>query len=166
MTLIWPSKVTRGQTDYVFRFAAYDLLLVFYSNYSAISHRNPVFQHMTLIWPFKVTKGQTDYVILFATYMTSYLCCIVTIALSRTETLFFSIWPRSDLSRSPNVKLIFPFDLRLMTSYLQSIVTISLSRFVYEIFAVKLLKTLPEIRHLTFSGSLTSTDSSFHLTIC
>ena len=28
------------------------------------------------------------------------------------------------------------------------------------------MKTLPKIRHLTFSRSLTSTDSSFHLTIC
>ena len=99
-------------------------------------------------------------------HMTSYLCCIVTIALSRTETLFLSIWPRSELSRSPNVKLIVPSDQRLITSYWRSRVTIALSRFVHDIFAVKLLKTSPEIRYLTFSGSLTSTNSSFHLTIC
>ena len=44
------------------------IMYVFYSNYSAISHGNPVFLQMTLIWPSKVTKGQTDYAILFATY--------------------------------------------------------------------------------------------------
>ena len=68
MTLIWPFKVTKRQSDYAIRFATYKLLLVFYSNYSAISHGNPVFQQMTLIWLFKVTKGQSDYAILFATY--------------------------------------------------------------------------------------------------
>ena len=30
----------KGQTDYAIRFATYKLLLVFYSNYSAISHGN------------------------------------------------------------------------------------------------------------------------------
>ena len=68
MTLIWPFKVTKSQTDYAIRSATYDLLLVFYSNYSAISYGNPVFQQMTLIWPFKVTKGQTDYAFRSATY--------------------------------------------------------------------------------------------------
>ena len=68
MTLMWPFKVSKGQTDNAIRFATHDLLLVFYSNNSAISHRNPVFQQMILIWPFKVTKGQTDYAIRFATY--------------------------------------------------------------------------------------------------
>ena len=36
MTLIWPFKVTKGQTDHDMRFSTYDLLLVFYSNYNAI----------------------------------------------------------------------------------------------------------------------------------
>ena len=70
MTLIWPFKVTKGQTDYAIRFTTYDFLLVFYSNYSAISHGNPVFQQMTLIWPFKVTIGQPDYAIRSATLET------------------------------------------------------------------------------------------------
>ena len=68
MTLIWPFKVNKGQTDFFILFATYDLLSVFYSNYSAISHGNPVSQQMTLIWPSKVTKGQTDFTILFVTY--------------------------------------------------------------------------------------------------
>ena len=55
MTLIWPFKVSKGQTDYATLFAIYDFRSVFYSNYSAISHGNPVFQQMTLIWPSKVT---------------------------------------------------------------------------------------------------------------
>ena len=49
-------------------------------------------------------------------------------AQSRTETLFFSRWPWSDLSRSPTVKLIMPSYSRLMTSYQCSIETIALSR--------------------------------------
>ena len=69
MTLIWPSKFTKGQTDYATWFATHDFLSVFPSIYSALLHRNPVFQQMTLIWPFKVTKGQTDYAIRFATYV-------------------------------------------------------------------------------------------------
>ena len=60
MALIWPFKVTKGQTYYTIRSATYDFLLVFYSNYSANSHENPIFQQMILIWHFKVTKGQTD----------------------------------------------------------------------------------------------------------
>ena len=67
MTLIWTFKVTEGQTDYAIRSATYDFLFVFYSNYGAVSHRNPIFQQ-TLIWPFRLTKGQTDYAIRFATY--------------------------------------------------------------------------------------------------
>ena len=38
MTLIWPFKVTKGQTDLAIPTATYDFLLVLYSNYSAISH--------------------------------------------------------------------------------------------------------------------------------
>ena len=68
MTLIRPFKVTNGQTDYAIWFASHDFLLVFYRNYSAISHGNPVFQPMTVIWPLKVTKGQTDNAIWSATY--------------------------------------------------------------------------------------------------
>ena len=172
MTLIWPSKVTKGQTDYGIGFATYHFLYVFYSNYSAISHENPVFQQMTSIRPFKVTKVQTEYAIRFATYhflyviysnysaishgnpvfsrwpwtglsrspkvklnmpfnlrhIISYTCSIVTIALSRTETLFFSRWPWSGFSRSPKVKLIMPFDPWHITSYKCFIVTIALSR--------------------------------------
>ena len=68
MTLIWPFKVTKGQTDYGIRFAKYHFLCVFYSNYSAISHGNTIFQQMTLIWPVKVIKGQTDHAIRTGTY--------------------------------------------------------------------------------------------------
>ena len=61
-------------------------------------------------------------------HITSYTCSMVTITLSRTETLFFSRWPWSGLSRSSKVKLIMPSDLRYITSYTCSIVTIALSR--------------------------------------
>ena len=66
----WIAVIYKDQTDYAFLSATYDflLVLVFCSNYGAISHRNPVFHQITLIWPFKVTKCQTDYAILFATY--------------------------------------------------------------------------------------------------
>ena len=67
MTLIWPSKVTRGQTDYAIRLAKYHSLYVFYNKYIAIPHGNPVFQQMTLIWLSKVTNGQTDHAIQTAT---------------------------------------------------------------------------------------------------
>ena len=89
MALIWPFKVTKGRTDYTNGFAPYHFPYVFHSNYSAISHGNPVFQQIALIWPFKVTKGQTHYTIR-SRHSISYTCFIVTIALSRTETLFFS----------------------------------------------------------------------------
>ena len=151
-------------TDNAIRYATYDFLLVFYSDYSAISHGNPVFQQMTLIWTYQGHQGQTDYVIRFASYklllvfysnytlsrtetvlfqqMTMILtfqghqrsnwlchpirdlwlpisvsCFIVTTALSRTETLFFSRWPWSDRSGSPHVKLIMPSDPRPIVSY-------------------------------------------------
>ena len=70
MTLIWPFKVTKSQTDNVILFPTYDFLSVFYSrpNYSAISHGNPVFLQMTLIWLFKISKGQTDNAIRIATH--------------------------------------------------------------------------------------------------
>ena len=61
-------------------------------------------------------------------HITSYTCSILTIALSCTETLFFSRWPWSGLSRSPKVKLIMPSDSRHITSYTCFIVTIALSR--------------------------------------
>ena len=98
-----------------------------YSNYCAISHGNPVFQQMTSIWPFQVTKGQTEYDIRFTAYHFLYVCSVVTIVLSCMETLFFSTWPWSDLSRSPKVKLIMPSDSRHITSYTCSIATITLS---------------------------------------
>ena len=41
---------------------------MFYSNYSAISLGNPVFQLIISIWPFKGTKGQTDYAFRFVAY--------------------------------------------------------------------------------------------------
>ena len=47
MTLIWPFKVTQGQTDYAIGFTTYHFLYVFYSNYSAISHGIYVFSR----WP-------------------------------------------------------------------------------------------------------------------
>ena len=172
MTLIWPFKVIKGQTDYTIRFASYELLYVFYSNHCAISHRNQVFQQITLIWPSKITKGQTDYTIRFASYellcvfysnysailhrnpvfirwpwsdlsrsrkvklvapsdshhMSCYVCPIVTIALSRTETLFFMRLPWFDLQRLPKVKLITASDKHHMISYTCSIITIALSR--------------------------------------
>ena len=61
-------------------------------------------------------------------HIISYTCSVVTIALSRTETLFFSRWPWCGLSRSPKAKLIMPFDSRHITSYTCSIVTTALSR--------------------------------------
>ena len=128
MTYIWPFKVTKGQTDNAIRFATHDFLPVFYGNYNAILHGNPVFLQTTLIWPFKVTRGQTDYAILFAIHNLLLVSIILNIALSRTETLFFSRWPRSGLSRSPKVKLIMPFDSWHIISYPCSKVTIALSR--------------------------------------
>ena len=70
MTLIWPFEVTKGQTDHAIRSATYEFLLVFYSIYSAISHRYR-FSADDLdptIWPFKVTKGQIDHAIRSTTY--------------------------------------------------------------------------------------------------
>ena len=67
MTLSWRFKVRKVRTDYFIRFATHDLLLVFYSNYSAISPGKPVFQQMTLIWPSKVSKSQTENAIWFVT---------------------------------------------------------------------------------------------------
>ena len=116
MTLIWPFKVTEGQTDYVIRYATYDFLLVFYSNYSAISLGKPVFQQMTLIWPFKVTKGQSDYAILSATYDLLIVFYRNYSAISHGNPVFQQMaW--SDLPKSPKVKLIMPSDPRHMTCY-------------------------------------------------
>ena len=143
--------------------------------------------------------------------MTYYYCSTVTLALSRSETLFFSRWPWSDFSRSPKVKLIMPSYSQPMTSYLCSIVTIALSctgnpvfQHMTLIWPFKVTKgqtdyTIWSVTHefllmlnsnysaislrlrdirrqtsenlagnpnLTFSKSLTSTDSSFHLTTC
>ena len=61
-------------------------------------------------------------------HMSCYTCFIVTIALSRTENMFFSRWPCSDLSRSPKVKLVAPSDSHHMSSYTCSIVIIAISR--------------------------------------
>ena len=60
-------------------------------------------------------------------HITSHTGSIVPMALSRTETLFFSRWPGSGLSRSPKITLIMPFDSRHIISYMCSIVTIALS---------------------------------------
>ena len=68
--------------------------------------------------------------------MTYYLCFIVTIALSRTETLFLSRWPWSDPSRSPKVKLVTSSDLHLMHSYLSFVDLISLSHTINEVFRI------------------------------
>ena len=59
--------------------------------------------------------------------ITSYQCYIITIALSRTETLFLSRWLWSGFSRSPKVKLIMPSDSRPISYYKCSYVTIALS---------------------------------------
>ena len=96
MTLIWPFKVTKGQTDYAIRSATHDLLFVFYTNYSAISHGNPVLQQMTLIWPFRVTKGQSDYAIRFATHDSLFLFYSNFSAISHGNPVFQQmtlIWP-------------------------------------------------------------------------
>ena len=58
----------------------------------------------------------------------SYLCSIVATAISRTDTLFFSRWPWSGLSRPPKVKLLMPSVSRHITSFTCSIVTTALSR--------------------------------------
>ena len=109
MTLIWPFKVTKGQTDNSIRSATHDSLLTFYSNYSAISHGNPVFQQMTLIWTFMVTKGQTDNSIRSATY--DFLLTLFSnhSAFSHGNPCF-SRWPWFDLSRSAKVNVIMPSD--------------------------------------------------------
>ena len=127
MTLIWPFRVTKGQTNHAIRFATYHFLYMFYSNYSAISQGNPVSQQMTLIWPFKVTKGQTDHAIGFATYHFLYVFYSNYSTISHGNPVFqkmTSIWP----FRSPKVKLIMPFDSQHIISYTCSIVTKALSR--------------------------------------
>ena len=43
MTLIWIFKVSKSESIYATWFATHDLLLVHYSNYSAISAREPCF---------------------------------------------------------------------------------------------------------------------------
>ena len=68
MTLIWPFKVTKGQTDYAILFATFEFLSVFHNKYSAISLGNPVFPQIALIWPLEVTKGQIGYAFRSATY--------------------------------------------------------------------------------------------------
>ena len=116
MTLIWPFKISKGQTDNAIRFTTHDLLSVFYSNFSVISHGIPVFQQ----WPWSDLLRSAKVKLMMPSDswpMTCYQCSIVTIALSRTETMFFSRWPWSDLSRSAKVKLIMPSDSRPMTCY-------------------------------------------------
>ena len=61
-------------------------------------------------------------------HISSHKCSIVTLALSRTETLFFSRWPWFGLSRSPKVELNMPFYSRHIISYTCSVMTIALSR--------------------------------------
>ena len=127
MILIWPFKVTKGQTDYAIRFATYHFLYVFYSDYCAISHGNPFFSR----WPWSGLPRSPKVKLIMrfdSRHIISYTCFIVTIALSRTENLFFSRWPWSGLSRSPKVKLIMRFDSRHIISYTCFIVTIALSR--------------------------------------
>ena len=127
MTLIWPFKVTKGQTDCAIGFGTYHFLYVFYSNYSAISHGNPVFQQMTLIWLSKVTKGQTDNAIWFATYHFLYVFYSNYSAMSHGNPVFQQM-TLFCLPRSPKVKLIMPSDSRHIISYMCFIVTIALSR--------------------------------------
>ena len=67
MTLIWPFKVTKGQTDNAIRFVTYQFLYVFIVTI-ALSRTESCFQQMTLIWPFKVTRGRTDLAICFTTH--------------------------------------------------------------------------------------------------
>ena len=127
MTLIWPFKVTQGQTEYAIPFASYHSLYVFCSNYSAISHGNPVFSR----WPWSGFPRSPKVKLIIPSdsrHIISYTCVIVTLALSRTETLFFSRCPRSGLSRSPKVKLNIPSDSRHIISYTCFIVTLALSR--------------------------------------
>ena len=86
MILIWPSKVTKGQTDYTIRFAKYEFLYVFCSNYCAISHRNNV----SMRWPWSDLSRSPKVKLITPSdfqHITSYTSSIVTIALSRTKTL-------------------------------------------------------------------------------
>ena len=86
-TLIWPCKVTKGQTDYTIRFAAYKFLYVSYSNYSAISHKNPVSSR----WPWSDLPRSPKVKLITPSdsqHITSYTSSILTLVLSRTETLF------------------------------------------------------------------------------
>ena len=96
LSLIWPFKFNQGRTEYAFRFATYQFLYVFYSNSSAISHVNPVFQQVTLIWPFKLTQGQTEYAFRFVTYHFLYVFCSNYGAISHVNHIFLQmtlIWP-------------------------------------------------------------------------
>ena len=80
--------------------------VTFYSNYSAISHGNPVFQQMTLIWPFKVTKGQTDYAIRSATYdfLLTFYSNYIAISLRLRDIRLSNFW--ADFDRKSD---IWPF---------------------------------------------------------
>ena len=127
MTWIWPFKVTKGKTDYIIRYASYKLPYVFYGNYSVISYRNHVFSR----WPWSDLPRSPRVKLITpadSQHMSSYMCFMVIIALSRTETTFSSRWLWSDLPRSPRVKLNTPCDWRHMRFYTCSIVTIALSR--------------------------------------
>ena len=127
MTSICSFKVTKVQTEYSIRFATNHFLYEIYGNYSAISHGNPVFSR----WPWTGLSRSLKVKLNMpfdSRHIISYTCSIVTIALSRTRTLFFSRWPRFGFSRSPKVKLIMPFDPWHITSYKCFILTIDLSR--------------------------------------
>ena len=82
-------KITKSQTEYTARFAAYEFLYVFYSNYSAISNWNPVFSR----WPWSDLSRSPKVKLITPSdspHILSYTSSIVTIALSRTQTLFLA----------------------------------------------------------------------------
>ena len=82
---------------------------------------------MALIWLFGSPEDKL--IMSFdSRHIFSYTCSIETMALSRTETLFFSRWPWSGVSRTPKVKLIMLSYLWPMTQNWCSIVTIAQSR--------------------------------------
>ena len=111
-------KITKSQTEYTARFAAYEFLYVFCSNYSAISNRNPVFSR----WPWSDLSRSPKVKLITPSdspHIFSYPSSIVTIALSRTQTLFladdldltFQGHQRSNWLHHPIRKIWFPMRL-------------------------------------------------------
>ena len=107
MTLIRPFKVTEGQSDHTIRFASNEFLFICSIVIIALSRPETLFSADDLDLTFQGLESQikiqgqdqsklprSPKVKLITPSdlerMSSYICSIVTIALSRTETLFFS----------------------------------------------------------------------------